>query len=101
MYEYLKAKEFEWDSFNADKIRIKHHIEPFECEEVLFNSPLISFDDKHSAVEQRFFALGTADMGKELFIAFTIRHAKLRVISARPMSRKERKIYHEKIKSGS
>jgi hypothetical protein len=101
MDEHLKAKEFEWDSFNTDKIRIKHHIEPFECEEVFFNSPFISFDDKHSAVEQRFFALGMTGIGKGLFIVFTVRNARLRIISARPMSRKERKIYHEKIKNSS
>lgn len=99
MDEYLKPQEFDWDRFNTDKIKRKHGIEPYECEEVFFNSPLIWQDERHSAVELRFLALGVTNTSRELFIAFTVQLAKLRVISARPMSRNERKIYHEKIKS--
>ena len=60
-----------------------------------FNQPLIiSNDVKHSQTEERFYALGRTDF-KELFIAFTIRKKLIRIISARQMSHKERRIYEE------
>ena len=39
--------------------------------------------------------LGHTDPGRRLFIVFTVRNNRIRVISARDMSRKERKIYEE------
>ncbi|MEK7371273.1 MAG: BrnT family toxin, partial [candidate division NC10 bacterium] len=50
---------------------------------------------KHSAQEVRYFALGRTDTGRELMVAFTLRGSLLRVISARPMSRRERRVYGE------
>jgi hypothetical protein len=50
-------------------------------------------DEGHSATEARFYALGQTDAGRGLFVVFTIRGALIRVISARDMSRGERKEY--------
>jgi uncharacterized DUF497 family protein len=44
-------------------------------------------------VEERIYGLGHTDAGRLLFVAFTIRQRLIRVISARDMSRKERRIY--------
>jgi len=61
---------------------------------VFFNRPVITeHDEKHSQEEERFFALGQTDSGRLLFIAFTVRDRLIRVISARDVSRKERKVY--------
>ncbi|MFP7755658.1 BrnT family toxin [Thermodesulfobacteriota bacterium B35] len=85
---------FEWDEGNRDKNWIKHKVSNSESEEVFFNQPLIiNFDKKHSETEIRFYALGHTDLKRKLFIVFTIRNNKIRVISARDMSKKERKIY--------
>ncbi len=94
-FDFLaKCTGFEWDSHNADKIWLKHHVSPSECEQVFFNLPLVVTDDvKHSEQENRFFALGQTDAERFLFIVFTIRKNKIRVISARDMSRKERRAY--------
>ncbi|MEK7325816.1 MAG: BrnT family toxin [Chloroflexota bacterium] len=43
--------------------------------------------------EVRFFALGQTDAGRRLFLAFTVRNQMMRVVSARDMSRRERKVY--------
>ncbi len=68
-----------------------------ECEEVFFNLPLFVLEDpKHSDKEQRYYALGKADMSRQLFIVFIIRKNKIRVISARDMSKKERNKYNGK-----
>ena len=89
-----KCTGFEWDAHNADKIRQKHQVTPSECEEIFFNRPLVVDDDvRHSGQETRFYALGHTNAGRTLFAVFTIRHNLIRVISARDMNRKERKVY--------
>jgi len=85
---------FEWDEGNLTKNSEKHQVSALECEQVFFNRPLIALpDERHSESEPRFYALGQTDSGRRLFIVFTARCDLLRVISARDMSRKERKIY--------
>ncbi len=95
----LESAEFEWDSHNADKIHEKHKVTAAECEQIFFNLPLIVSEDvRHSHVENRFYALGQTDAERMLFLVFTVRKNKIRVISARTMSKKERRVYqaHEK-----
>ncbi len=85
---------FDWDQVNLLKNWEKHAVAFWECEEVFFNQPLLLADDsRHSGEEQRFFALGKTDAERTLFLAFTVRRKKIRVISARDMSRKERREY--------
>ncbi|HVA40284.1 MAG TPA: BrnT family toxin [Candidatus Binataceae bacterium] len=82
------------DAGNAGKIWDRHRVAPAECEELFFNRPLIiAQDEEHSAVEERIYGLGQSDAGRLLFVAFTMRGPLIRVISARDMSRKERRIY--------
>ncbi|MEA2081123.1 MAG: BrnT family toxin [Elusimicrobiota bacterium] len=100
--EKIAIKEFDWDPWNRDKIRERHGVEVYECEEVFFNRDLkILPDEAHSITEKRFYAYGMTDDGRLLFIVFTIRRRKIRMISARNMNKKERRWYHEKIKKDS
>lgn len=88
---------FDWDEANLNKNWNKHKVSHIECEELFFNEPIIIKPDyTHSHKEFRFIMLGKTDLGRYLFVIFTIRKDKIRVISARDMSRKERRIYHEK-----
>jgi uncharacterized protein len=85
---------FDWDDGNLFKNWEKHQVSAFECEQVFFNRPLIAApDEKHSSEESRFFALGQTDATRLLFIVFTIRDKRIRVISARDMNSRERKQY--------
>jgi hypothetical protein len=85
---------FEWDAGNADKNWRRHRVTQAECEQVLLGRPLVVVSDAHhSAAETRQIALGTTAAGRLLMVAFTIRGRRLRVISARPMSRRERIIH--------
>ena len=85
---------FDWDQGNALKSTQKHSVNCREAEELFQNTPLLVLPDpRHSADEERHHALGRTDEGRLLHITFTVRDAKLRVISARSMSRKERNIY--------
>jgi uncharacterized protein len=87
---------FEWDAGNENKNQEKHDVSRLECEQLFFNSPLLIYEDvKHSHSEQRIYALGKTDVSRKLFIAFTIRDQRIRVISARDMNQKERKFYEQ------
>jgi len=89
-----KCTGFEWDAYNSDKIRLKHGVSSAECEQVFFNLPLIVDDDiKHSETENRFYVLGQTNSERQLFLVFTIRKDKIRIISARDMNKKEREVY--------
>ncbi|MGE5620946.1 MAG: BrnT family toxin [archaeon] len=92
-----KINQFDWDAGNINKNRDKHQVAWSEAEEVFFNQPLIIDDDKtHSTgTESRYYALGKTTQNRKLFIAFTVRNGKIRVISARPMSSREKEIYDE------
>jgi uncharacterized protein len=85
---------FQWDSGNADKNWLAHQVSRTECEQLFFNRPLVTrFDATHSQRESRYFALGQTDTGRRLFVVFTLRDELIRIISARDMNRKERKVY--------
>ena len=89
-----KCTGFEWDEYNSQKIWEKHKVTPWECEQIFFNQPLIVLEDvKHSRQEVRFYTLGRTDRGRGLYVVFTIRGKLIRVITARDMSKKERKVY--------
>lgn len=87
---------FQWDEGNSDKVWLRHQVAQAEAEQLFFNRPIIVAEDQaHSEQEVRHFALGKTDAGRLLMVVFTIRTEQVRVISARPMSRRERTIYVE------
>lgn len=93
--DFLAGLEgFEWDAGNSDKNWRNHQVRQAEAEQVLLNRPVVfAADVKHSRAEARFFTLGRTDNGRHLAIVFTTRGTRVRVISARPMSRAERRAY--------
>jgi uncharacterized DUF497 family protein len=95
-----KCVGFDWDEDNAGKNWDRHRDTPAlsfgrkEAEDVFFHEPLVVRSDvHHSKREKRYYALGQTSAGRELFIAFTIRQQRIRVISARDMNRNEKEIY--------
>jgi len=88
--------EFQWDKGNIDK-NLKHKIEDKEAEEPFFDKEHKKFKDKlHSRGEERFRIIGKTKKGRLLFIAFTVRAKKIRIISARDINKKEVYLYEEK-----
>jgi uncharacterized DUF497 family protein len=85
---------FQWDEGNSSKNWARHGISQTEAEQIFVNRPVIVTGDvAHSGTEARHFAFGRTDGGRLLTVVFTVRGQSLRVISARPMSRRERKGY--------
>jgi uncharacterized DUF497 family protein len=96
MIDLSAVTGFDWDKNNREKNWSKHGVLASESEEVFFNLPfLLQADPSHSQKEPRYYVLGHTNLGRRLFIAFTVRENKIRVISARDMSKKERTIYEQ------
>ena len=91
----LKEIRFNWDQWNIQKNELKHGVSRIEAESSFFDSEYKLFDDvKHSsAAERRYILLGRSIENRILMIGFTLRRQEVRIITARPASRKERNIY--------
>ena len=88
--------EFEWDRNKAEKNLKKHGITFPEAATVFGDLLAITFDDPdHSVDEVRLLTFGTTKMGKRIIVSHTERYGKMRIISARSMTKQERKIYEE------
>jgi uncharacterized DUF497 family protein len=93
--DLTKCKGFQWDEGNSEKNWLKHEVSRAECEQIFFNHPLVvRHDTEHSQGDEiRFYALGQTDRSRLLFLVFTVRDQLIRVITARDMSKRERRIY--------
>lgn len=95
MIDLSKAEGFDWDEGNARENE-KHGVDAIEAEQVFFDQRLLMFEDeRHSQSEKRYQALGKTREERLLHVTFTLRGggARIRIISARPMNQKERRIY--------
>jgi uncharacterized DUF497 family protein len=93
---------FQWDQGNTDNNLIKHRVTIQEAEELFSSQPFLVADDhRHTTeIELRYQALGTTKIGRKLFVAFTVRDKKIRIISIRDMKKKERLAY-ERLQANS
>ena len=101
VYWYLKTKtfHFEWDVGNSTKSRVKHGIENDEVESVFRLKSAIPYGEQVSPEieELRVCLIGPDYNGRMLSIVFTFRDKKIRSISSRLASKKEKSFY-EKIR---
>ena len=88
--------EFEWNDQKEVKNEKKHSVSFHEAATV-FGDPLaITFDDPdHSINEHRLITFGVSRFNRYLIVSHTERGGKVRIISAREMTKHERKIYEE------
>ena len=99
----LKETKFEWDQWNVQKNEIKHNVTWNEAESCFEDPNHGVYDDpKHStSQEKRFGLFGKGNQNRILMVGFTLRKNKVRVITARPASKKERDAYEKEIKRNS
>ena len=90
--------DFEWDRRKARYNRRKHRV-TFEEAHTVFSDPLARiFDDPdHSMVEKRELIIGHSNRGRRLVVSFTERNGKVRIISARAATKRERTQYEEEV----
>jgi uncharacterized protein len=86
--------EFEWDADKAEANISKHQVSFYEAATV-FGDPLslTNFDPDHSENEDRFITIGESIDGNLLIVAHADREDRIRIISARRTTRRERQVY--------
>ncbi len=87
--------EFDWDDANVEHIA-QHGIEPEEAEDALLDPDGKDVDAYNRRGEKRFAYLGATQGGRLLFVVFTERKAKLRVLSARDADVGEKRRYRRR-----
>jgi uncharacterized protein len=88
--------KFEWDATKALSNERKHGVSFDEASTVFGDVLSISGRDlEHSVGENRFITLGLSSQGRVLLVSHADRRAVIRIISARPTTRKEKRIYEE------
>lgn len=89
--------QFEWDD-EKEKINIVKHKLDFTTAAFVFDDEnrLEIYDENHSSDEDRYLAIGAVgSMLVILTVVFTERGEKIRIISARKATAKERKMYYD------
>jgi uncharacterized DUF497 family protein len=86
--------EFEWDP-DKERSNIEKHGVDFTEPATVFGDPseLTISDPDHSVGEFRFLSLGHSSLNRILIVSYTERGDRIRIISARTASPKERRQY--------
>ncbi|MCM1024495.1 MAG: BrnT family toxin [Prevotella sp.] len=90
---------FEWDN-QKEKANIKKHKMDFTTAAFVFDDDnrLEIFDREHSDDEDRYIAIGLVDKTLVIItVAYTERGQKIRLISARKATAKERRMYYDNL----
>lgn len=98
-YWYLQNEtfDFEWDSANTTKSSTKHGVSVDEVESLFALKMAVPIGRQVSPEvdEERLCVVGPAISGKFISVVFTLRDGRVRPISSRIASRKERRLYEE------
>ena len=84
----------EWDPAKAASNFRKHHVRFADSVAVLEDEGAITLRDFEKG-EERWVSIGSDDLGRVLVVVYTLRASRIRMISARRATRKERTQYEE------
>lgn len=88
--------DFEWDSEKARTNAEKHGVTFFEASEVFDDDHSLTVrDPDHSTDENRYLIFGMSKSGRYLVVSYTERNDRIRLISARQMTPRERRAYEQ------
>lgn len=98
-YWYLQSESFtfEWDSGNLSKSKVKHGVDADELETVFELKLAVPLGRQVTLLvdEERLCIVGPSSQGRMISVVFTLRDGRVRPISSRPASKKERMLYEE------
>lgn len=96
VFDYHAVMDVEWDDEKATSNWNKHRV-TFEEAVSALNDPLaVTYEDPvHSTDEARFISIGLSRLNRLLLVSHTDRAARIRIISARLVTRGERKHYED------
>jgi len=84
--------ELDWDDANEEHIA-RHGVRPEEAEETLMDPRRTKAPAYSTERERRRAALGATMDGRLLFVVYTVRHGRLRVVAARDATARQRRRY--------
>jgi uncharacterized DUF497 family protein len=88
--------DFEWDSAKARSNESKHGVSFVEACEIIDDDHSSTVQDPdHSVEENRYLIFGVSKGGRYLVVSYAEREARIRLISARQMTPRERKAYEQ------
>lgn len=87
---------FEWDEAKAKANLMKHKVSFEEGKSIFNDAFLFTFpDDKHAENEERYVNVGLSAKGRILVLTHTERQGKIRIVSCRKATPRERSFYEE------
>lgn len=88
--------QVEWDPAKSSANRLKHRVSFEEATSVFFDPQAVVYDDPdHSDEEARFLIVGHSNHQRVLVVTHTYRGDRIRIISARNATPRERKLHEE------
>lgn len=87
--------EFEWDERKARTNLRRHRVDFADAATVFEDDRAVTVTDEEQN-EERFSTLGLDALGRELVVIYTMRGKRIRIISARRATRREREEYHKR-----
>jgi uncharacterized DUF497 family protein len=87
--------EYEWDAAKARRNLEEHGVDFADAVSALEDELALTVGDTHSVTEERFVTLGTDALGRLLVVVYSWRDERLRLISARKATGRERRQYEE------
>jgi uncharacterized protein len=88
--------QFEWSESKAEINLKKHNVSFEEAKSVFYDDfARIFYDSVHSDNEEREMIIGYSNKNRLIIVSYTERNSRIRLISARKITTKERKLYEE------
>ena len=88
--------EFEWDPDKATQNQAQHGVSFPEATTVFDDSYSVAVPDPdHSFDEARYIIVGASHRNRLLMVAYTERGERIRLISARELTRREKEVYEQ------
>lgn len=87
---------YQWDPNKAALNLRSHEVDFADAVGVFEDEWALTIDEQEVGSEQRFVSIGMDFLGRVLIVVYTYRGDDIRLISARPATKKERKIYEQK-----
>lgn len=92
-----QVAKFEWDKGNQEKNQKEYDVSITEAEEVFFDDNKQEYPDPtHSEKAVRKIMVGSTKGGRLLFVVYTIRNQRVRIISARDLNKRKEEDLYEK-----
>lgn len=91
----METALFDWDEHNEEHVR-NHNVEPGEAEQALADPDRMGAGAYRVAAERRWALLGATEAGRILFVVYTRRCRRLRVVTGREASDREKRRYRKR-----